>query len=134
MYSSRKKFVPRFFFGVVHGKSATLTPDSKNKKNCLRQFFLFLESGVSFAEIRKILCCFDFMSFFILKNQQIKRILPVSSPNKSNRFNGNNFILVRFPFSMSDLTLLDENGESAVKPRRIAILFPVLPVINCLPS
>ena len=29
--------------------SAKLTPDSKNKKNCRRQFFLFLESGVSGA-------------------------------------------------------------------------------------
>ena len=68
------------------------------------------------------------------KYQQIKRILPVSSPNKSNRFRGNNLMLVRLPFNISDLTLLDENGESAVKPRRIAIRFPVLPVISCLPS
>ena len=30
-------------------------------------------------------------------------------------------MLVRFPFKISDLTLLDENGESAVKPLRIAI-------------
>ena len=48
------KFAPppmmAFFFEVVHGKSAPLTPDSKNKKICLRQFFLFLESAVSFAE------------------------------------------------------------------------------------
>ena len=68
------------------------------------------------------------------KYQQIKRILPVSSPNRSNRFRGNNLMLVRLPFNISDLTLLDENGESAVKPRRIAIRFPVLPVISCLPS
>ena len=68
------------------------------------------------------------------KYQQIKRILPVSSPNRSNRFKGNNLMLVRLPFNISDLTLLDENGESAVKPRRIAIRFPVLPVISCLPS
>ena len=68
------------------------------------------------------------------KYQQIKRILPVSSPNRSNRFSGNNLMLVRLPFNISDLTLLDENGESAVKPRRIAIRFPVLPVISCLPS
>ena len=61
IYSSRKKFVRARNFGVVHGKSATLTPESKNKKNCLRQFFLFLESGVSFAETSNLseLCLFS---------------------------------------------------------------------------
>ena len=53
-----------FFFEVVHGKSAPLTPDSKNKKNCLRQFILFLESGVSFAEINITNVTFElFLSF-----------------------------------------------------------------------
>ena len=66
--------------------------------------------------------------------QQMSRILPVSSPSNNCRFKGSNLMLVRLPFRISDLTLLDENGESAVNPRRIAIRLPVLPVISCCPS
>ena len=58
----------------------------------------------------------------------------MSSPNKSNLFIGNNFILVKLPFKMSDLILHELYGESAVKPLRTPILFPVLPVINCCPE
>ena len=40
-YPILKKFVPPQNFGVVHGKSATLTPGSKNKKIAFGNFFVF---------------------------------------------------------------------------------------------
>ena len=81
------KFVRVLFFWVVHCKSATLTPDSKNKKNCQAIFFVF--------GVRRQLRWKKFLGFsspsnmdflYFRKKKEVPRLEPVTTSGGISTF------------------------------------------------